>query len=109
MAYRDGRHSERARRSPTADRIVPERHFVGDIAAVPAGVAVGEENVLTGGVPLPGHPRRAVAEGAADAVLRVVILVGIERVELVAARQFAAGIATQDKFRGIVDPLPEDC
>ena len=66
---------------PAGHRIVAEGHFVCVVAGIPLGVAVGEEDVLALAMRLPFFPRNPVGR-AADAVLRVVILVCIRRLEV---------------------------
>src|ERR1035441_4685445 len=57
-------------------------------------MAVGEENVLALGVNLPTFKRRAIGR-AADTILRVIVLVRVQRV-----KHSAAGVAAQNISRG---------
>ena len=95
---------------PALDGIVAEGHVVGVIAVIPLGVAVHEEDVLAAGMNLPKFERGAV-EGAADAILGVIVLVRIQGVKVSAILAGgdvgdAAGVAGEDvggrKTDGIV-------
>src|ERR1039458_4632996 len=67
-------------------------------------MAVGEENVLALGMNLPEFKRRAIGR-AADTILRVIVLVCVQRVKRSAAGQtgYAAGVAAQNISRGQCD------
>src|SRR5271154_5944542 len=65
-------------------------------------MAVGEHDVLAFAVDLPEFRERIVRR-AADAILRVVILVRIERIEKNSSAFRPRRVAAQDKIRGKLD------
>src|ERR1035437_6678624 len=61
---------------PAVHGIVAEGHFVCVVAFIPFRVAVGKKDVLTLAVRLPFLPRHSIGR-AADAILRIIILVTV--------------------------------
>ena len=81
--------------NPIGNGIVGECHFVRIVARIPFGVAVGEQDVLSQRVDLPKYKRRAV-DRPTGAILRIIILVGVQRIEFFAV---VAGCLIRDAAR----------
>src|ERR1700734_4316797 len=85
---------------PSLDGIVAEGHVVHRIILIPLGGSIAEQDILSKGMDLPEFERRAISR-AADAILRVIVLVRVQWVKIftVFIRGLvgnAAGIARQD-------------
>jgi hypothetical protein len=86
--------------SPISHGRITESHFAGIVTFIPLGMAVGEHEILTFAVDLPVFGQRWIG-CAPNAILRVIILVRVLRIELQSGGVAFGSrrIATQNKSR----------
>ncbi len=94
---------------PTLDRIVTEGHVARVVILVPLGMAIGEKDILAERMDLPEFIGRTVGR-TADAILRVVIFIGIQRIKNAAVFatghvRNATGVARQNEIGRKPDAL----
>ena len=85
-------------RHPIRHHIIPKRHLAPVESLKPLRVAIGEHHVLAFGVNLPEFRDRLIRR-AAHAILRVIILVRIERIEMQRPTRNATRIPAEHECR----------